>query len=102
MSGSVEAVPPTAPRNRSIEARLAACVSKASREEPTDLLSCGASVAAIAAREAMTTKPRRPEMAPQELEKTKSAPGFGMAAQASNPQDLVQEQPLSRISRVVA
>jgi hypothetical protein len=32
---------------------------------------------------------RRPEMAPQRLEKTESAPGNGMVSEASNPQDLV-------------
>src|SRR5271168_63046 len=43
----------------------------------------------IAARECLTAKRSRPEMAPQPLEKIESAPGNGMGSEASNPQDLV-------------
>jgi len=38
---------------------------------------------------AKTAKRRRPEMAPQPLEKIESAPGNGMVSEASKPQDLV-------------
>jgi hypothetical protein len=38
---------------------------------------------------AKTAKRRRPEMAPQRLEKIESAPGNGMVSEASKPQDLV-------------
>jgi hypothetical protein len=57
-------------------------------EPIVDLLNRGGSVAGIAAREA-DGKRSRPEMAPQRLEKIESAPGNGMASEASNPQDLV-------------
>ena len=40
-------------------------------------------------REGLTAKRSRPEMAPQRLEKIESAPGNGMASEASNPQDVV-------------
>ena len=59
-------------------------------EPIVDLLNRGDSVAGIAAREA-DGKRSRPEMAPQRLEKIESAPGNGMASEASNPQDLVQD-----------
>ena len=49
----------------------------------------GVSLAGIAAREGLTAKRSRPEMAPQRLEKIKSAPGNGMGSEASNPQDVV-------------
>ena len=48
-----------------------------------------AAVAGIAARECLTAKRSRPEMAPQRLEKIESAPGNGMGSEASNLQDLV-------------
>src|SRR5271170_3305556 len=48
-----------------------------------------AAVAGIAARECLTAKRSRPEMAPQRLEKIESAPGNGMGSEASNPQHLV-------------
>jgi hypothetical protein len=38
----------------------------------------------------MAKRSRRPEMAPQGLEKIESAPGNGMASEASNPQDVVR------------
>ena len=41
-------------------------------------------------------KRSRPEMAPQRLEKIESAPGNGMASEASNPQDLVRGLRLTR------
>ena len=47
----------------------------------------GVSFAGIAAREGLTAKRSRPEMAPQRLEKIESAPGNGMGSEASNPQD---------------
>jgi hypothetical protein len=37
-------------------------------------------------------KQKRPEMAPQRLEKIESAPGNGMGSEASNPQDLVHRR----------
>src|SRR5271163_5105157 len=48
-----------------------------------------AAVAGIAARECLTAKRSRPEMAPQRLEKIESGPGNGMGSEASNPQHLV-------------
>src|SRR5277367_5081810 len=53
----------------------------------------GVSVAGIAARESVTAKRSRREMAPQRLEKIESAPGNGMVSEASNPQDLVRGRP---------
>jgi hypothetical protein len=53
------------------------------------LLNRGVSVARIAARENLTAERNRPEMAPQRLEKIESAPGNGMASDASKPQHLV-------------
>jgi hypothetical protein len=49
-----------------------------------------------AAREGLTTKRSRPEMAPQRLEKIESAPGNGMGSEASNPQDLVRGRAADR------
>ena len=42
----------------------------------------GVSLAGIAAREGLTAKWSRPEMAPQRLEKIESAPGNGMGSEA--------------------
>ena len=70
----------------------------ASRRRPVpivDLLNRGDSVAGIAAREA-DGKRSRPEMAPQRLEKIKSAPGNAMASEASNPPDLVHRRTADR------
>jgi hypothetical protein len=53
------------------------------------LLNRGVSVARLAARENLTAKRSRPEMAPQQLEKIESAPGNGMVSEASIPQHLV-------------
>jgi hypothetical protein len=44
----------------------------------------------------LTAKRSRPEMAPQRLEKIESAPGNGMASEASNPQYLVHERTADR------
>ena len=41
-----------------------------------------------------------PEMAPQGLEKIESAPGNGMASEASKPQDMVQGRPAHRALRL--
>ena len=49
----------------------------------------GVSLAGIAAREGLTAKRSRPEMAPQRLEKIESAPGNGRASETPNPQDVV-------------
>jgi hypothetical protein len=49
----------------------------------------------IAAREGLTAKRSRPEMAPQPLEKIESAPGNGMGSEASNPQDVVHGRALT-------
>ena len=57
-----------------------------------------AAVAGIAARECLTAKRSRPEMAPQPLEKIESAPGNGMVSEASNPQDLVHGARLTQRS----
>ena len=64
-------------------------------EPIVDLLNRGDSVAGIAAREA-DGKRSRPEMAPQRLEKIESAPGNGMASEASNPPDLVHRRAADR------
>jgi hypothetical protein len=61
-----------------------------------DLLNRGVSVVGIAAREDLTAKRSRPEMAPQRLEKIVSAPGNGMVAEDSNPQDLVHGRAAGR------
>jgi hypothetical protein len=58
-------------------------------EPIVDLLNRGVSVVGIAAREDLTAKRSRPEMAPQRLEKIESAPGNGMVPEDSNPQDVV-------------
>jgi hypothetical protein len=44
----------------------------------------------------LTAKRSRSEMAPQQLEKIESAPGNGMASEASNPQYLVHERTAGR------
>src|SRR5271163_3179851 len=64
-------------------------------EPIVDLLNRGDSVAGIAAREA-DGKRSRPEMAPQRLEKIESAPGNGMASEASNPQGMVHRRAANR------
>ena len=56
----------------------------------------GVSLAGIAPREGLTAKRSRPEMAPQRLEKIKSAPGNGMVSEASNPQDVVHGRAADR------
>ena len=43
----------------------------------------------IAAREDLTARPSRPEMAPQRIDNIESAPENGMGSEASNLQDLV-------------
>ena len=48
---------------------------------------------------AETAKRRRPEMAPQRLEKIESAPGNGMVSEASKPQDLVHGRTADRALR---
>src|SRR5271170_4323388 len=58
-----------------------------------------AAVAGIAARECLTAKRSRPEMAPQRLEKIESAPGNGMGSEASNPQHLVHGRTTDRAPR---
>jgi hypothetical protein len=65
-----------------------------------DLLNRGVSVAGIAAREYLTTKRSRPEMAPQRLEKIESAPGNGMGSETSNPQDLAHGRAADRALRL--
>src|SRR6202167_1371491 len=50
----------------------------------------------IAAREGLTAKRSRPEMALQRLEKIESAPGNGMGSEASNPQDVVHGRAADR------
>ena len=56
----------------------------------------GVSLAGIAAREGLTAKRSRPEMAPQRLEKIESAPVNGMGSEASNPQDVVHGRAADR------
>jgi hypothetical protein len=57
-----------------------------------------ASLAGVAAREGLTARRSRPEMAPQRLEKIESAPGNGRVSEASNPQYLVYGARLSQRS----
>ena len=59
-------------------------------------LNRGVSVAGIAAREGLTAKRSRPEMAPQQVEKIESAPGNGMVPEAANPQDVVNGRAADR------
>ena len=70
--------------------RLAAPEPRAISSNP------GVSLARIAPREGLTAKRSRPEMAPQRLEKIKSAPGNGMVSEASNPQDVVHGRAADR------
>ncbi len=91
MSGSVEAIPPTAVRSRSTRARRAARAAKAGRVKPAvDLLNAGVSVAEAVLRERLT---RGPEMAPQVFETSRFTPGNGMAPNGSDPQDLGARPP---------
>jgi hypothetical protein len=62
----------------------------------------GVSLAGIAAREGLTAKRSRPEMAPQLLEKIESAPVNGMASGASNPQDVVHGRAADRATPIGA
>ena len=90
MSGSVEAVPPSAACEGSIEALCAARLAEAAREEPiVGLLDRGVSVAGIAAREGLTAKRARPQW----LGKVESAPGNGMAPAALDSKYLVEGGP---------
>jgi len=66
-------------------ARDAAAAPRRAAPEPRAISSNrGASLAGIAAREGLTAKQSRPEMAPQRLEMIESAPGDGMGSEASN------------------
>jgi hypothetical protein len=65
-------------------------------EPIVDLLNRGVSVAGIAARDGLTARRSRPEMAPQRLEMIESAPGNGMGTEASNPQDVVHGRAADR------
>src|ERR1700678_426171 len=64
-------------------------------EPIVDLVNRGVSVAEIA-REWLTAKRSRQEMAPQQLEKIESGPGNGMGSEASNPQDVVDGRAADR------
>ena len=77
--------------NRKLLYRLGqrSAVPAEAAEPIVDLLNRGVSVAGIA-REWLTAKRSRREMAPQQLEKIESAPGNGRVSDGSNPQDLVQ------------
>jgi hypothetical protein len=57
------------------------------------------SAATIASRENLTARRRRPEMAPQRVEKIESAPGNGMGSEPSKPQDVVDERAVDRALR---
>jgi hypothetical protein len=71
-------------------------VPEKTAEPIVDLLNRGVSVVGIAAREDLTAKRSRPEMAPQRLEKIESAPGNGMVPEGSNPQDMVHGRAAGR------
>jgi hypothetical protein len=64
-------------------------------EPIVDLVNRGVSVAEIA-REWLTAKRSRREMAPQQLEKIESGPGNGMGSEASNPQDVLDGRAADR------
>ena len=64
-------------------------------EPIVDLLNRGVSVAGIA-RERLTVKRSRREMAPQRLEKIESGPGNGRGLEASNTQDVVDGRAADR------
>jgi hypothetical protein len=71
-------------------------LSEETAEPIVDLWNGGVLVAGIAAREGVTAKRSRPEMAPQLLEKIESAPGNGMVSEASNPLDMVRGRAADR------
>ena len=75
--------------------RQRSAVPTETAEPIVDLLNRGVSVAGIA-RERLTAKRSRPEMAPQRLEKIESGPGNGMGSEASNPQDVVHGRAADR------
>jgi hypothetical protein len=76
-------------------ARDAAAQPRLAAPEPRAISSNrGVSLAGIAAREGLTAKWSRPEMAPQRLEKIESALGNGMGSEASYPQDVVHGRAL--------
>jgi hypothetical protein len=66
-------------------------------EPIVEFLNQGVSVGGIA-RERLTAKRSRREMAPQRLEKIESRPRNGMGSEASNPQDVVHAQLTARDS----
>jgi hypothetical protein len=71
-------------------------VPEETAEPIVDLLNRGVSVVGIAAREDLTAKRSRPEMAPQRFEKIESAPGNGMVWEDWNPQDVVHGRAAGR------
>ena len=71
-------------------------LSEETAEPIFDVWNRGVLVAGIAARESVTAKRSRREMAPQRLEKIESAPGNGMVSVASNPQDVVRARAADR------
>ena len=83
MTGLVETVPPGAACDRSAGARRSARLAKAARARPIVGLRV-VSAAGVAAREGLTAKRARPEMAAQRVENVESAPGIVMAGQDSN------------------
>ena len=83
-------------RARSTACGRARVVSEETAEPIVDVLNRGGSVAGIAAREADGKNGSRREMAPQRLEKIKSAPGNGMGSEASNLQYLVRGRTADR------
>src|SRR5271170_8357886 len=78
-------------------ARDAAAPPRLAAPEPRAIPpSRGVSLAGIAAREGLTAKRSRPEMAPQRFEKIESAPGNGMVSKALEPQDVVRGRAADR------
>src|SRR5277367_3013838 len=75
--------------------RSRSAVTAEAAEPIVDLLNRGVSVAGIA-RERLTAKRSRREMAPQRLEKIESGPGNGRGSEAANPQDVVHRRAADR------
>ena len=86
------------PTPDSMDLYICSCtaVPQETAEPIVDLLNRGVSVVGIAAREDLTAKRSRPEMAAQRFEKIESAPGNGMVPEDSNPQYVVHGRAAGR------
>ena len=84
----------TSPARRRAFARVRSAARAPGRDTRGDAVPSGPG---IAARENPTEKSSRPEMAPQRLENTGSAPRNGSASETSKPQDLVRGRAQSEL-----